>query len=157
MAASSFPLPDTDWDATRAFWAGAERSELVIPRCGGCAVYQWYPAPVCKTCGGEQLVWTAVSGRGRLFSWAVVRHGFLKPFANKVPYVTGLVTLEEDPAVRLVTNLVDCEADGLTVDMPVRVVFRPLVFPDTERQVMAPMFTPASEPVAGKERNARNV
>ena len=37
MAASFFPLPDTDWDATRAFWAGAERGELVIPRCGGCA------------------------------------------------------------------------------------------------------------------------
>ncbi len=157
MADTHFPLPDTDWDATRAFWAGAERGELLIPRCGGCGVYQWYPAAGCKACGGEQLSWTAVSGRGRLFSWAVVRHGFLKPFAKKVPYVTGLVTLEEAPAVRLVTNLVDCEADGLKVDMPVRVVFRPLVFPDTERQVMAPMFTPASEPVAGKERNARDV
>ena len=40
MAETSFPLPDTDWDATRAFWAGAERGKLVIPRCGGCGVYQ---------------------------------------------------------------------------------------------------------------------
>ena len=157
MADTHFPLPDTDWDATRPFWAGAKRGELVIPRCDGCGGYRWYPAATCKACGGEPFSWTVVSGRGRLFSWAVVRHGFLKPFEKKVPYVTALVTLEEDPAVRLVTNLVDCEADGLTVDMPVRVVFRPLVFPDTERQVMAPMFTPASETVAGKERNERDV
>ena len=157
MAETPFPLPDTDWDATREFWAAAERGQLVIPRCGACGVYQWYPAPACKACGGEQLSWTPVSGRGRLFSWAVVRHAFLKPFARKVPYVTGLVTLEEAPTVRLVTNLVDCEAEKLTVDMPVHVVFRPLVFPDTERQVMAPMFTPASESVAKNERNARDV
>ena len=87
----------------------------------------------------------------------MVRHAFLRPFARKVPYVTGLVTLEEAPSVRLVTNLVDCEAEKLTVDMPVHVVFRPLVFPDTERQVVAPMFTPSSESVAKNERNARDV
>ncbi len=157
MAKNPFPLPDTDWDATREFWAAAERGELVIPRCGACGAYQWYPASACKACGGEPLAWTAVSGRGRLFSWAVVRHAFLKPFAQKLPYVTGLVTLEEDPAVRLVTNLVDCEAEGLVVDMPVRVVFRPLEFPDTEQRVMAPMFTPSDEPVVGQQRNESDV
>ncbi len=155
--AAQFPLPDTEWEATREFWAAAERGELVIPRCEACGTYSWYPASACTACGGEKLDWTAVSGRGRLFSWAVVRHAFLKPFAKKVPYVTGLVALEEDPAVRLVTNLVDCEAEKLTVDLPVRVVFRPLSFPDTERQVMAPMFTPASGPSTGRKRSERDV
>ena len=59
------------------------------------------------------------------------------------PFITGLVALAEDPAVRVVTNLVDCEFEALRAELPVRVVFRPLVFPNLERRVIAPMFTPA--------------
>jgi len=155
--AAQFPLPDTDWEAAREFWAAAERGELVIPRCAACDTYNWYPGPTCKACGGERLAWARVSGRGRLYSWAVVRHAFLKQFAKKVPYVTGLVALEEDPEVRIVTNLIECEVEQLTVDLPVRVVFRPLSFPGAEREVMAPMFTPIREPVSGSERTQRDV
>ena len=52
--------------------------------------------------------------------------------------MTGLVTLEEDPSVRFVTGLVDCEPEELEAEMPVHVVFRPLRFSDVERQMMAP-------------------
>jgi hypothetical protein len=38
---------------------------------------------------------------------------------------------------------VDCEPETLRAELPVRVVFRPLVFPNLERRVLAPMFTPA--------------
>ena len=137
----SFPLPDTDWEGTREFWAAAERGELVIPRCEGCGAYNWYPPKSCQKCGAEQLRWTRVSGRGKLYSWGVVQHAFVKAFADKVPYVTGLVALEEDPSVRLVTTFVDCKPEELEIGLPMRVVFRPLSFPDLERQVMAPMFT----------------
>ncbi len=109
---NDFPLPDTDWEPTREFWAAAARGELVIPRCQACGAYSWYPSPRCTVCGGESLEWAPMSGRGRLFSWAVVRHAFVEPFRSKVPYVTALVALEEDPAVRLVTNLVDCDPEA---------------------------------------------
>jgi uncharacterized OB-fold protein len=138
-----FPLPDTDWEPTRAFWAAAAHGELAIPRCAGCRSFQWYPPERCRSCGGGDLPWEPVSGRGTLFSWAVVHKPLVAAFASHVPYVTGLVALDEDPAVRIVTNLVDCELQTLRVDMPVRVVFRPLVFPDTSREVVAPMFTHA--------------
>jgi uncharacterized OB-fold protein len=144
--AAEFPLPDTEWEVTREFWAAAERGELVIPRCDACGTYNWYPESRCKSCDSEKLVWTPVSGRGRLFSWAVVRHAFLKEFAEKVPYVTGLVALDEDPSIRLATNLIDCEAEKLKIDMPVRVVFRPLAFSGISREVIAPMFAPVEEP-----------
>ena len=136
-----FPLPDLDWEPTREFWSAAARHELVIPRCQRCAAYCWYPPADCPGCGGP-LAWSRVSGRGRLYSWAVVERALVGAFADKVPYVTGLVALEEDPAVRLVTNLVDCEARELRVGMPLCAVFRPLVFPDTSREVVAPLFAP---------------
>ena len=82
------------------------------------------------------------SGRGTLFSWAVVRRALYEPFASLVPYATGLVALAEDPSVRIATRLVDCDFDELRIDMPVHAVFAPLGFPGIEGSVPAPFFTP---------------
>ena len=144
MKTADFPLPDTEWEGTRGFWEAAAREQLAIPRCDACGRFQWYPRERCRACGGAELPWTVVSGRGTLFSWAVVRRALVPAFATKVPFVTGLVALAEDPAVRVVTNLVDCEPEALRAELPVRAVFRPLVFPNLTRRVMAPLFTPAA-------------
>jgi uncharacterized OB-fold protein len=143
MKTSDFPLPDTSWEGTRGFWEAAAREQLAIPRCAACGRYQWYPRERCRACEGRELPWTPVSGRGTLFSWAVVRRALVPAFAEKLPLLTALVALAEDPAVRVVSNLVDCEPEALRAELPVRVVFRPLVFPNLERRVLAPMFTPA--------------
>ena len=140
---SAFPLPDTEWPPTREFWAGAARGELVLPRCDACGRYVWYPDATCRFCGGQATTWTRVSGRGRLFSWSVVRRAFIPQVADDVPYVAGLVTIEEDPAVRLVTRIVECTPEALRIDMPVRVVFRPLRFTGVPGEVAAPLFVPA--------------
>ena len=145
---AAFPLPDVGWEPGAPFWEAAARGELVIPRCRACGRFVWYPAERCPGCGGVELPWERVSGRGTLFSWAVVRRALVKHFADRVPYVSGLVALEEDPAVRLVTRVVDCEPEALRMDMPVHVVFRPLSFADVEGEVTAPMFAP-SEPARG--------
>ena len=137
-------LPDLAWEPTRGFWEAAQREELAIPRCDACSAFVWYPAPQCRSCQSDALAWTRVSGRATLFSWALVTRALFEPFAEKTPYVSGLVALAEDPAVRLVTNLVDCAPEDLRVDMPVRVVFRALEFPDAEETILAPMFTPHS-------------
>ena len=142
---SDFPLPDVDWEPTRDVWAAAAEGRLVIPRCEACRRLAWYPDGICRACGEKQFAWTPVSGRGRLFSWSVVRHAFIPQFEAIVPFVTGLVTLDEDPAVRLVTLVVDCDMDALRADQPVHAVFRPLAFAGIERRVMAPMFTPDLE------------
>lgn len=140
----SSAFPDTEWAPTREFWLAAARGELVIPRCAGCARYVWYPEERCPGCGGGDLPWEAVSGRGTLFSWALVERALFKPFRGKEPYVTGLVALEEDPAVRIVTNIVDCDPAELAIDMPVQVVFRDLEFSGDDRRVPAPFFSPNS-------------
>ena len=82
-------------------------------------------------------------GSGRLFSWTVVRQAFLPQFAELVPYVSGLVALDEDPAIRLVTFVVDCRPEDLVVDMPMEAVFRPLTFSAVEGSVQAPCFRPS--------------
>jgi hypothetical protein len=139
-----FPLPDVEWEPTRAFWAGAARGELVLPRCEACGRWVWYPDGACRFCGGASLAWTRASGRGRLFSWSVVHRPFIPQLADMVPYVTGLVAIEEDPAVRLATLVVDCPAERLRMDMPLIATFRPLRFSGVSGEVVAPLFRPAA-------------
>src|SRR3954470_15790306 len=119
---ADFPLPDVDDPLVAPFFAGAARDELMVTRCDPCDAYVWYPQEHCPGCGGA-LSWVAVSGRGTLFSWAVVRRPFLPAFEAMVPFATALVALAEDPAVRIVTYLVDIAPDDLLADLPVMVTF----------------------------------
>jgi uncharacterized OB-fold protein len=135
-----FPLPDVDDPVTAPFFAGAARGELLIPRCASCAAFVWYPADACS-CGARSPEWTRVSGRGTLFSWALVHRAFLPAFADKVPFVTALVALEEDAGVRIPTYIVDARPESLVADQAVVVDFRPLSFSTVPgKSVMVPMF-----------------
>jgi uncharacterized OB-fold protein len=138
---ADFPLPDLDDPLTRDFFAGAARHELLIPRCGRCDRWVWYPEETCPGCEGA-LTWTKTSGRGRLFSWAVVHRPFLPAFAEMVPFVTALVALEEAPEVRIVTYVVDVDPADLAADLPLEATFRDLRFPTVpDKSVAVPMFT----------------
>jgi len=139
---TEFPLPDLAWEPTRPFWEGAARRQLVLPRCS-CRRFVWYPDGTCRNCGGSIREWTPVSGRGRLFSWSIVHRAFIPQLASLVPFVTGLVAIEEDPAVRLATLVVDCPHDRLRIDMPVLVTFRALQFAGVAGSVLAPLFAPS--------------
>jgi len=142
---ADFPLPDLTDERTAEYFAGAARGELVLPRCDSCNRFVWYPVDECPHCGAGSFTWTRVSGRGRVFTWTVVRRAFLPAFEEMVPFVTALVSLEEDPAVRIVSYIVDCDPDELAADLPVEVVFRPLQFPTVpDRGVPVPMFVPAA-------------
>lgn len=140
---TEFPLPDFGFEPTRSFWEAAQRKQLVIPRCDDCGTLNWYPRQACSSCSGTTLPWTRVGGESTLFTFAVVRRALFRAYASEAPYLTGLVALDEDPRVRLVTRLVDCEAGQLRIDMPMRVVFRKLEFPDVHGSVLAPMFAPS--------------
>ncbi len=137
-----FPLPDVEWPPTREFWQGAARHQLVVPRCDACGRWVWYPTDACRRCGATAQTWTPVSGRGRLFSWSIVHRAFIPQLADMVPYVTALVAIDEDPAVRLATFIVDCAHDHLRIDMPVAVTFRELRFAGVAGSVTAPLFAP---------------
>jgi len=135
----TFPLPDLEWEPTRPFYDAAARGELAIPTCNVCGAFVWYPRAHCDQDG---LTWVATSGRGTLLAWTVVRHAFLAQFRQLVPFVPALVALDDDPRVRVVTRMVDCEPSDLTADMPVHAVFRPLRFPGIDAEVIAPLFVP---------------
>jgi hypothetical protein len=96
------------------FWEGIAEGRLLLQRCV-CGRLRHPPGPVCPAC--RSFEWTAVpaSGRGRVYSFVVVHHPAIPPFAYPNPI--GLVELAEGP--RMVANLVGVSPEAIRMGMPV--------------------------------------
>jgi uncharacterized protein len=110
------PMADND---SKPYWDFLKQKELRLQKCTQCGKYRYPAFPSCVHCGTDGGEWTAVSGRGRLYSWIVVHHPIDHRLKPEVPFVVGLVELEEGP--RMVGRIVSCEK--LHKDMAVRGVF----------------------------------
>lgn len=112
----------------RPFWEAARRGKLLLAHCTACSRPHWFPRVVCPMCGSLDIEWREASGRGTVYSISVARRA-------TPPYALAYVTLDEGPT--MLTNIVDCDVDGVAIGQKVRVVFkeRPDALP-------APMFTP---------------
>jgi uncharacterized protein len=119
-------------DRTAAFWSGGAVGELRIVRCQACGWWLHPPMPLCPQCHGRALVPEVVSGRGTVWSFTVNRYQW-NP-ALEPPYVLAEVELEEQPGLRLLTAIVDC--DDVVIGMPVQVRFEPA------GDAWAPVFAP---------------
>lgn len=105
------------------FWNGLREGRIGFPKCTRCGQINWYPMERCSQCLGEEFERHNVSGKGRLYSWTIVRRAFSPKQAGMVPYVVGLVEFEEVPGTRLITNIIACDFEDLSIDMEVEPVF----------------------------------
>ena len=109
--------PETE--VSRAFWEGCRAGELRLQRCDACGEFQFYPRIVCSHCGGNRLSWRAVSGRGHIASFTVVRRGISRAYPT--PYVVVLVDLEQGP--RMMSSIVGSDPESVAVGQAVTVQF----------------------------------
>jgi len=115
------PAPD---DVTRFYWDAAAEHRLVLQRCRSCAKFQFPPEICCVHCQAEDFEPMEVSGRGVIYSYSVVDRPLHAGFVDAVPYVVVFVELDDQPELRILTNLVDVpEGISLSCGMPVEVVF----------------------------------
>jgi len=122
------------------FWQGGADGELRMLGCNGCRTLIHPPAPLCPTCLGRDLAVRALSGRGRVYSYTVNRQPWIPGFDP--PYVVAIVELEEQPGLRLTTNIVHCAPEDVRIGQPVKVCF------EQWEEVYLPLFEPDSEPAA---------
>ena len=102
-------------------WDAAKQHRLVVQRCRACDYMFAFAREHCPRCMATDYEWYEVSGRGRLYTYTVVRQPADPRFNVKVPYVYAIVQLDEGP--RLPSNLINVEFDQVRVDMPLRVVW----------------------------------
>jgi uncharacterized OB-fold protein len=120
------------------YWQGGSRGELCFLRCDDCRHYVHPPAPLCPGCLSRQLSPEAVSGRAVVHTFTVNHQPWIPGFDP--PYVVAIVSIEEQPSLRLTTNLMNCEIDDVEIGMPVQVVFE-----DIGEGVFLPLFEPCVE------------
>jgi uncharacterized OB-fold protein len=106
------------------YFAGTIRRELRVRHCRACGLHHHYPRMACPHCGSEDLEWVTASGAGTLHSFTVVRQNGIPPFHEQVPFVVGLVDLDEAGA-RFVAQLPGVPPEQAQIGMRVRAVFRP--------------------------------
>jgi uncharacterized protein len=122
-------------DDNRFFWTSGEDGQLRILRCQACHFYIHPPGPICPRCLSRDVVPEAVSGRGHLESFSV---NYQQWIPGSDPYIIAWVSIDEQPSMRLTTNLVDTDPDGIVIGMEVAVEFEHV------DDVYLPLFRPVS-------------
>lgn len=112
------PYIPTPEGPNAAFYGHAQNGVLHLQRCRDCGAYQHPPRHRCPACGSAVLEWVPSEGRGTLYSWAVTHRAYDPGWADQLPYVTGVVELEE--GVRLVGALEGVDPADLALGLALR-------------------------------------
>ncbi|MCF8142864.1 MAG: Zn-ribbon domain-containing OB-fold protein [Deltaproteobacteria bacterium] len=114
------PLPKpTPW--SMPFWQGCKEKKLLVQRCRECEKYIFYPKLFCPFCLSQELSWVEARGKGKIYSFTVVYSYQPTEFSDDVPYIIGVIELDE--GVRMMSNVVECDPEKVRCDMDVEVVF----------------------------------
>lgn len=137
------PLPTVD-DASRPFFDGALEGRLMLRRCRVCGTHMWPVGgirtplrPRCIECFSGDLEWAPATGRGTLYSFALMHQVYHPAFAAEVPYNISVIELEE--GVRMTASVTGCSNDQLWIGMPLEVTFEQL-----DERVAIPRFKPSN-------------
>lgn len=137
MADYKKPLPKPD-ATTQPFWDSLKAHEMQIQRCNDTGKFFFYPRGMSPFTLSDNISWEAVSGKGTLHAFTIVYNQRAPGFAEEVPYVVAMIDLDE--GARMMTNLIDVEADPehVKIGMPVEIVYE-----DATDEITLPKFRPA--------------
>jgi uncharacterized OB-fold protein len=122
-------------DDSAVFWDAVGEGRLVAQQCGECGALRHPPRPMCPHCRSLVVDVVPLSGRGTLYSYAVLHHPQNPAF--DYPVLAALVDLEE--GIRIVSNLTGIEPDDIRIGMRVQAEFEPTVGDGS-----VPVFRPAA-------------
>ncbi len=127
MTERTLPAP-TPTPETEAFWAATRAGKFLVKTCKECQRAHWYPRALCPFCFADATEWREASGRGRIYSFSIMRRA-------PQPYAIAYVELAEGPM--MMTNIVGCDFDEIAIGQAVRVELR-----EAEGGFRVPVFTP---------------
>ncbi len=103
------------------------RYRLVGERCTQCKRLQFPPREACLSCGAQSWVDAPLKRTGTVYAYTIIGKGaapseFLELQEAMGEFATAVVELDDGP--RVAAMLTDVDPGSVTVDMPVRMVFR---------------------------------
>ncbi|WP_338449879.1 Zn-ribbon domain-containing OB-fold protein [Niallia oryzisoli] len=115
----SKPRPLID-DDNRVFWEELKNHKFMLQHCNDCQKFIFYPRIICPHCYSENISWKETSGRGKIESYTVI-HRAMPPFKDEVPYVVGIIQLNE--GVKMISRLTNEKGD-VAIGKDVSVVYQ---------------------------------
>lgn len=137
------PSPAANAD-TAGWWEACLDHRLVVQRCLQCGTTRHPPGPVCPACRSVAAEWAELAGTGTVYTFSVVRQALSPALAGIVPYVVAVVEPDGAGGVRMVSNVVDCDPEEVTVGMAVEVAWE-----DMSPELSLPRFRPRPAPGTG--------
>jgi uncharacterized OB-fold protein len=131
------PLPRINRDSA-TYWESARAHELKLQRCNDCGKLRFYPSLSCHYCGSLDAEWTTVNGEGEVYTYSVVYRAPGAPFADLLPLVVAMVTLDEGPT--MMSNVVGVDPSEVKIGMRVR-----LTYEDVNDACTLPVFVPIGD------------
>jgi uncharacterized OB-fold protein len=116
---TSLPLPVPDEDS-QPFWDYCREGELRAQRCVSCGCLRYPPRPTCPNCGSTEIEWQRLSGRGKVYTYAISHQAIHPALVDRVPFTTIVVELEE--GLLMTSNLVE-GSPPVQIGTPVEVTF----------------------------------
>lgn len=116
------PLPAPTRD-NAPFYEATRNGQLRFQRCSACGTFRHYPRPSCPQCLSREYGWERSSGRGRVYTWTIVRGPTLPAFEHKLPYNVVDVLLDE--GVHFISEVLHCPPEEIHAGMRVEAVFVP--------------------------------
>lgn len=120
---------------TGFFWTSGGDGRLRFLRCRACSYFIHPPTSFCPQCHGRETAPEAVRGTGTLYSFTVNHQAW--DGVGDV-YLIGVVEIDEQPALRLLTNIVGVDPEKVSIGMPVEVVF------EDHDPIYIPLFRPVA-------------
>jgi uncharacterized protein len=124
------PTPDSE-----PFWEACRRHSLEMQKCNACGQFWFPPGNRCVHCLSDAWDWKALSGKGSVVTFTVMRRAYHPGFSSDLPYTVAVIELQEGP--RLISNVVDCAPEAVEIGMAVQVVFQ-----DATPEASLPLFRP---------------
>lgn len=129
------PLPQIE-DYSQAFWDGTREGKLLVQVCNDCDSKIFFPRKQCPECWSGNLGWIEASGNAEIYAFSVTNEGVEAAFMDDLPIVLAWVDLPE--GIRMQTNIVDCDPEGIQIGQQVEVVFK-----KATDEITLPYFRPA--------------
>ena len=128
------PIPDS---ISAPFFDGARQGRLMLQCCAACGKWSFPVRERCPHCFAAKLEWRQASGRGTLYTFAIMHQVMNPGFAGAVPYNIAQIDLEE--GVRMTSNVVGIPNKALKIGMKLEAIFE-----DVGQDVSLPKFRPVT-------------
>ncbi len=107
----------------------------MIHRCNTCRRFFHPPAPICPSCGSLDVGPEATSGRGTIATYTINQQAWTPELT--APYVVAIVELDDQPGLRLLSNVVGLPPEQVRIGMQVQVAF------EQHEDIWLPLFKKA--------------